>query len=123
MFIACSVHASISDCLLFVKNGFVVGASTLNVTASHMLMARPRHCISATPSLHNSHCGTRAARQHCIHTVYIELGGRRHADRQRGTGKQRGRMEGGVEGSRGGREGGSDDVRQGGSGSGAGREG
>ena len=33
VFISCSVHVSISDFLLFVKNGFVVGVRTLNVTA------------------------------------------------------------------------------------------
>ena len=78
--------------LLFVKNGFVVGARTLNVTASHLLMARPRHSLSVTPSLHNSQCGSPTH----THTVYIELGGRRHADRQRGTGKQQ-RENGGWE--------------------------
>ena len=44
--------------LLFVKNGFAVGARTLNVSASHLLMARPRHCLNATSSLHNSQCGS-----------------------------------------------------------------
>ena len=80
-----------------------MGARTLNVTASHLLMARPRHCLSATPSLHNSQCGSPTL---YTHTVYIELGGRRHAYRQRGTGKQRGRMEGGRDGGGTGREGG-----------------
>ena len=92
MFMSCSVHVSISDFLQFVKNGFVVGARTLNVTASHLLMARPRHCLSATSSLHNSQCGSPTL---YTHTVYIELGGRRHAD------KQRGRMEGGRMGEQG----------------------
>ena len=35
VFMSCLVHVSISDFLLFVKNGFVVGARTLNVTAGH----------------------------------------------------------------------------------------
>ena len=35
VFMSCLVHVSISDFLLFVKNGFVVGVRTLNVTAGH----------------------------------------------------------------------------------------
>ena len=63
------------------------------VTASHLLMARPRHCLSTThgwPSLNNSQCSSPTL---YTHTVYIELHGRRQAGS--------------------GREGGSDDVRQG----------
>ena len=67
-----------SDFLLFVKNGFVVGC-VAKVTASHLLMARPRHCLSAThgwPSLNNSQCSSPTL---YTHTVYIELHGRRQA--------------------------------------------
>ena len=49
------------------------------VTASHLLMARPRHCLSAThgwPSLNNSQCSSPTL---YTHTVYIELHGRRQA--------------------------------------------
>ena len=35
VFMSCSVHVSISDFVLFVKNELVVGARTLNVTAGH----------------------------------------------------------------------------------------
>ena len=35
VFMSCSVHVSTSDFLLFIKNGLVVGARTLNVTAGH----------------------------------------------------------------------------------------
>ena len=35
MFMSFSVHVSISDFLLFVKNGFVVGVRSLKVTARH----------------------------------------------------------------------------------------
>ena len=103
--------------LLFVKNGFVVGVRLPKVTGSHLLMARPRHCLSAA---HGWALPTQYPVQlaNTTHTVYIDLHGRRHAGRQRGAGKERGRMEG----ARDRREGGSDDVRQGGSGSG-GREG
>ena len=44
-----------------------MGAHTLNVTASHLLMARPRHCLGAMPSLTIAS----AARQYCIHTQCI----------------------------------------------------
>ena len=49
------------------------------VTATHLLMARPRHCLSAThgwPSLNNSQCSSPTLYSH---TVYIELHGRRQA--------------------------------------------
>ena len=67
-----------SDFLLFVKNGFVVGVRWQG-TASHLLMGRPRHCLSAThgwPSLNNSQCSSPTL---YTHTVYIELHGRRQA--------------------------------------------
>ena len=41
VFMSCSVHASISDFLLLVKNGFVVGVRTLNVTARHQTTPAP----------------------------------------------------------------------------------
>ena len=70
----------------------------------------------AGPSLHNTQCSSPTL---YTHTVYIELDGRRHTGRQRGARKEQGRMEGGgLVGARGGRERGSDNVRQGGSGSG-----
>ena len=49
------------------------------VTASHLLMARPRHCLCAThgwPSINNSQCSSPTL---YTHTVYIELHGRRQA--------------------------------------------
>ena len=77
----------------------------------------------AGPSLHNTQCSSPTL---YTHTVYIQLDVRRHACRQRGAGKERGRIDGGRDGGsngwEGGRDGGRDDVRQGGSGSG-GREG
>ena len=84
----------------------------------HLLMARPRHCLSAThgwPSLNNSQCSS-AVYTHSVYWV-----ARQEASRQRGAGKERGGIEGGRDGGNKG-EGGSDDVRQRGSGSG-GREG
>ena len=68
-------------------------------------MARPRHCLSAThgwPSLNNSQCSSPTL---YTHTVYIELHGRRQAGSE-GTGKERGRIEGGRDGGNKGREGG-----------------
>ena len=78
----------------------------------HLLMARPRHCLSAThgwPSLNNSQCSSPTLYTHTVYRV-----ARQEASRQRGAGKERGRIEGGRDGgNKGGREGGSDDVRQG----------
>ena len=100
--------------LLFVKNGFVVGARTLNVTAGHwintMLLARPHHCLTATPgyALHNRP----SAAGQTTHTVCIVLDGGRHAGREgpgrskegwREGGRQQREDGGGRDGSRGGR--------------------
>ena len=54
VFMSCLVHVSISDFLLFVKNGFVVGARTLNVTAGH--------CKNAVGSYEYPHCAKVARR-------------------------------------------------------------
>ena len=78
-------------------------------------MARPLHCLSATPGCvntvyHNTQCSSPTL---YTHTVYIELHGRRQAGSE-GQGRREGEYNfGGTEGVRGGREGGSDDVRQG----------
>ena len=67
-----------SDFLLFVKKR-IRGGCVAKVTASHLLMARPRHCLSAThgwPSLNNSQCSSPTL---YTHTVYIELHVRRQA--------------------------------------------
>ena len=50
VFMSCLVHVSISDFLLFVKNGFVVGVRTLNVTAGH--------CQIAVCSYEYPHCAS-----------------------------------------------------------------
>ena len=58
-----------SDFLLFVKNGFAVGC-VAKVTTSHLLMARPRHCLSAThgwPSLNNSQCSSPTLYTHSVY--------------------------------------------------------
>ena len=68
-----------SDFLLFVKKTDSWWGCVAKVTASHLLMARPRHCLSAThgwPSLNNSQCSSPTL---YTHTVYIELHGRRQA--------------------------------------------
>ena len=81
-----------------------MGVRSPKVTAIHLLMARPRHCLSAThgwPSIHNTQCSSPTL---YTHTVYIEMDGRRHACRQGGAGEERGRMDGGREQWVGGRE-------------------
>ena len=82
-----------------------MGARSLKVTAGHMLLTRTHHCLIATHcwALHNTQC--------CLptvytHTVYLELDGGRHADRQRGAGKERGRLVDGRDVGSKGREGG-----------------
>ena len=68
-----------SDFLLFVKKPDSWWGCVAKVTASHLLMARPRHCLSAThgwPSLNNSQCSSPTL---YTHTVYIELHGTRQA--------------------------------------------
>ena len=94
-----------SDFLLFVKNGFVVGVRCQgNREHVHLLMARPRHCLSAThgwPSLNNSQCSSPTLYTHTVYRV-----ARQEASRQRGAGKERGRIEGGRDGGNKGREGG-----------------
>ena len=79
------------------------------VTASHLLMVRPRHCLSAThgwPSLNNSQCSSPTL---YTHIVYIELHGRRQAGSE-GAGKERGRIEGGRDGGNKGWEGGREEA-------------
>ena len=75
-----------------------MGARTLNVTASHLLLARPRHCLIATHGWARGppYTISSAARQHCIYTptVYIELAGRRHAARDREGARENGGWEG-----------------------------
>ena len=52
VFMSCLVHVSISDFLLFVKNGFVVGVHMLNVTAGHGFCSYEYpHCASGTRRL------------------------------------------------------------------------
>ena len=130
---------SISDFLLFPKNGFVVGVRSLKVTARHLNNAGCcyEYTIVSVP---------RIARRYTIqcslpntNTVHIELwtaAGRqagREAEKERGRvedGRKGAREQGesgnkvtrGREGGREGRKGGSDDDRQGESVSG-GREG
>ena len=88
-----------------------------NVTVSHLLMARPRHCFSATPGCVTP--GWALPTQYPVqltNTVYthgVYWVARQEAGGQRGAGKERGRIEGGRDGGSKGREGGSDDVRQG----------
>ena len=82
------------------------------VTASNLLMARPRHCLSAThgwPSLNNSQCSSPTL---YTHTVSCTAGGKQAARGREGARESR-RWEGRREQGAGGREGGSDDVRQG----------
>ena len=91
-----------------------MGTHTLNVTASHLLMARPRHCLGAMPSLTIAS----AARQYCIHTQCILNWAAGAQTGSEGQGSSEGEwMVGGMEGAMGGREGSSDNVIQGGSGS------
>ena len=106
-----------SEYLLFVKNGFVVGARSLNVQKA---IERKHSSDANTPCIVSV---SRMARRHTIqcslpntHTVHIELDGGRQAGRQgcrEGARKDRW-WEGGSRGMVGskGREWGSDDVRE-----------
>ena len=93
MFMQFSVHVSISDFLIFAKNGFVVGVRSLKVTACHLNNAGCcyEYTIVSVP---------RIARRYTIqcslpntHTVHIELDGGRQAGRE--ALKERGMMEDG----------------------------
>ena len=112
MFLSCSVHVSISDF-------FTIRQKRIHVGSTYAECNSESPADGATTPLSQCHAWLRntawlgppytipsAARQRCIHTVYIELDGWRHADRQRGTGKQRGRMDGGRDGGSKGLEGG-----------------
>ena len=84
-----SVHVSISDFLLFVKKGFVVGVRSLKVTVRHsnnvgFSYDYPQTIWPTQFNSPNTHAHT--------HTVYIELHGSRQGGRE--AGKKRGRMEG-----------------------------
>ena len=99
MCVCCTFRSS--DFLLFVKNGFVLGVRTLNVTAA-----------SATPPLSHCHAWLDPTTQytqfscwpdttHVVHSIIR----RRQADRQGEARKERGKMEYEREGGReGGRE-------------------
>ena len=106
MFMSFSVHVSISDFLLFVKKGFVVGVHSLKVTARHSNNAGSSyeypHCLGAMHRLAldnrptqfnspNTHTHTRC-------TLSCTTAGRQGG---REAGKKRGRMEGGGMGGQG----------------------
>ena len=86
-----------------------MGVRSPNVTANHLLIARPLHCLIATPGCVTPP-GWALPTQYPVQlastvytqadAVYIELDGRRHAGRQRGAWKERGRMEGARDGGR-----------------------
>ena len=94
-----------SDFLLFVKNGFVVGV-VAKVTASHLLMARPRHCLSAThgwTSLNNSQCSSPTLYTHTQCILSCTAGGKQAARGREGARENR-RWEGRRKQGAGGRE-------------------
>ena len=62
-----------SDFLLFVKNGFVVGARTLNVTAGH--------CKNAVGSYEYPHCASvtcRLALDNALETLVLQMTNSEH---------------------------------------------
>ena len=56
MFMSCLVHMSISDFLVFVKNGFVVRVRSLKVTA------QPLHSNNAAQAMNTPHCVSATSR-------------------------------------------------------------
>ena len=114
VFMSCLVHVSISDFLLFVKNGFVVGVRCQGNSESLKECEYP-HCASATRRLaldNRTYSAQLANSTHtrCRPTLSWMGGGGAVAEwLERGEGGREGGRggEGGREGGRGGREGGS----------------
>ena len=96
---------SISDFLLFVKNGIMVGVRSLKVTAHHLNKAGCCYEYNIRTQCHASLGATQynaACQTHLPCTLNLSAAGRQ---RGREAEKERGRMEDGREGARGGWEG------------------